>query len=108
VIEGSFSGVDGGIQVLVRERSSVDSIHNTAVDRMVTIALRDQTAGILVTRIHDACFTVKLSNAVPYGYTEELDSRKSTPEGTRVVGRTLGTDPRSHGNVHHGEKAIRY
>jgi hypothetical protein len=51
---------------------------NAAVDRIIEVALRRRMYGILVTRLGDGHFTVGLSDAVPFGYTEQLDHRNNS------------------------------
>jgi hypothetical protein len=63
------------ISVVVDDRASMDRHLDAAVERMVEVALRQRTHGILVTRHHDRHFTVGLSGTVPFGYTEECDRR---------------------------------
>lgn len=62
------------IEIKISDRASMDSALNAAVDRMIEVALRQGTQGILVTRLGDGRFIVCLSDAVPFGLTE-LDSR---------------------------------
>ena len=64
------------IEIQVRDRASMDRCITTAVDRMIEYALRQQTHGILVKRLADGHFVVGLSEAVPFGYTEQLDFRR--------------------------------
>ena len=63
------------IGVTVSDRASMDRCLDAAVERMIDVALRHRTHGILVTRRHDGYFTVELSDAVPFGYTDEHDCR---------------------------------
>ena len=69
------AGTAPSISVTAGDRASMDHGLNAAVDRMIEVALRHRTHGILVTRHHDGHFTVGLSEAVPFGYTEEQDRR---------------------------------
>lgn len=64
-----------GISVNVEDRASMDYCINAAVDRMIQVARRHRTHGILVTRHSDGHFTVGLDEAVPFGYTDERDCR---------------------------------
>lgn len=66
------------IQVHVPDRASMDHYINAAVDRMIKVAQRHQKHGILITRLEDDHFTVELSDAVPFGYTEQMDYRNKT------------------------------
>lgn len=66
------------IEVKVRDRASMDPCITAAVDRMIESARRQRTHGILVTRLGDGHFVVGLSNTVPFGYTDQLDSRRQT------------------------------
>lgn len=66
------------IEVQVRDRASMDGCITTAVDRMIESARRQRTHGILVTRLGDGQFVVGLSTTVPFGYTDQLDSRRQT------------------------------
>ncbi|MCZ9880466.1 hypothetical protein [Arthrobacter sp. B2a2-09] len=66
------------IEIKVHDRASMDYCITAAVDRMIESAGRQQTRGILVTRLGDGHFVVGLSNAVPFGYTEQLDLRRQT------------------------------
>ncbi|MFD1210455.1 hypothetical protein ACFQ36_00155 [Arthrobacter sp. GCM10027362] len=63
------------VELRVADRAAMDRSLNAAVDRMIGIALRGGRHGILVTRLGDGHFTVGLSDAVPFGYTEQLDHR---------------------------------
>lgn len=62
----------------------MDTCLNTAVDQMIEGALHLGT-GILVTRLADEHFVVGLSEAVPFGYTEQLDCRHRATDGLRDV-----------------------
>jgi hypothetical protein len=75
------------IEIKVRDRASMDRCITAAVDRMIERARRQGTHGILVTRHGDGHFVVGLSNAVPFGYTEQLDFRRQT------AGRSASTGP---------------
>ncbi|MCP9002063.1 hypothetical protein NFC73_20375 [Pseudarthrobacter sp. RMG13] len=66
------------IEIKVHDRASMDRSITAAVDRMIESARRQRTHGILVTRLGDGHFVVGLSNAVPFGYTDQLDSRRQT------------------------------
>ena len=66
------------LEFKVRDRSSMDRCITAAVDRMIESARRQRTHGILVTRLGDGHFVVGLSNAVPFGYTDQLDFRRQT------------------------------
>lgn len=66
------------IEIKVRDRASMDRCITAAVHRMIESARRQRTHGILVTRLGDGHFVVGLSNAVPFGYTDQLDSRRQT------------------------------
>jgi hypothetical protein len=66
------------IEVRVGGRAAMDHCLNAAVDRMVEVALRCRRHGILVTRLRDGHFNVELSDAVPYGYTEQRDARNKS------------------------------
>jgi len=52
----------------------MDDCLNAAVDRMIEVALRGPRQGILVTRLGAGHFTVGLSDAVPFGRTEQSDA----------------------------------
>ncbi len=66
------------IKLKARDRASMDRRITAAVDRMIEIGGRQRTHGILVTRLGDGHFVVGLSSAVPFGYTDQLDSRCQT------------------------------
>lgn len=66
------------IEIKVGDRASMDRCITAAVDRMIESARQQRTHGILVTRLGDERFVVGLSNAVPFGYTDQLDSRCQT------------------------------
>jgi hypothetical protein len=53
----------------------MDCCINLAVEQMIEIAVRIATRGILVARLDDGLFRVGLSDAVPFGYTEQRDLR---------------------------------
>lgn len=61
------------INVTAADRESMDQRLNGAVDKMVEVALRHRTHGVLVTRHGHGHFTVMLSDTVPFGYTAECD-----------------------------------
>lgn len=63
------------LDITVPDRASMDHCLNAAVETVMEAALRHRTHGILVTRHGDRHFTVGLSAAVPFGYTEEHDNR---------------------------------
>jgi|GEM_PF-1488830 len=67
------TNADTIIEVRVHGRDSTDDCINAAVDRMIEVALRGRRRGILVTRLGAGHFTVGLSEAVPFGRTEQLD-----------------------------------
>jgi hypothetical protein len=64
------------VEVTVDDRAALDDCLNAAVNRIIEVALRHGRHGILVTRLRDGHFTVGLSDAVPFGYTEQRDERK--------------------------------
>lgn len=66
------------IELRVSEREPMDSCLDAAVGRMIDVALPGRSHGILVTRLGDGHFTVRLSDAVPFGYTEQLDARQKS------------------------------
>jgi hypothetical protein len=66
------------IEIKVHDRASMDQCITEAVNRMIEGSLRQRTHGILVTRLGDGHFVVGLSNAVPFGYTEQLDFRRQS------------------------------
>jgi hypothetical protein len=66
------------LEIKVRDRASMDGCITAAVDQMIESARRQRTHGILVTRLGDGHFVVGLSNTVPFGYTDQLDSRRPT------------------------------
>jgi hypothetical protein len=66
------------IEIKVLDKASMDPCITAAVDRTIESARRQRTHGILVTRLGDGHFVVGLSNAVPFGYTYQLDSRRQT------------------------------
>lgn len=66
------------IEINVQDGVSMERCITAAVDRMIESAKRQRTHGILVTRLGDGHFVVGLSNAVPFGYTDQLDSRRQT------------------------------
>lgn len=68
------------IEIRVRDKASMDGCITTAVDRMIESARQQRTHGILVTRLGDGHFVVGLSNAVPFGYTDQIDFRRQTAE----------------------------
>jgi hypothetical protein len=63
----------GVLEVTVCDKEEMDQSLNAAVDRMVAAATQHGRQGILITRLGMGHFTVELTDAVPYGYTEELD-----------------------------------
>jgi hypothetical protein len=63
------------IEVRVESRATMDERLNAAVEEMTGLARRCRNGGILVTRHEPGRFTVAISDAVPYGYTEQLDFR---------------------------------
>lgn len=65
------------IEIKVHDKASIDRCITAAVHRMIESAKR-QRHGILVTRLGDGHFVVGLSNAVTFGYTDQLDSRRQT------------------------------
>lgn len=70
------------IEIKVLDRASMDRCITAAVDRMIESAMRQRTHGILVTRLGDGHFVVGVSDAVPFGYTEQLDFRCQTTRGS--------------------------
>jgi hypothetical protein len=64
------------IEIKVRDRASMDRCITAAVGRMIESAKRQRMHGILVTRLGDGHFIVGFNNAVPFGYTDQLDSRR--------------------------------
>jgi len=68
------TAADTVIEVRAHDRASTDDCLNAAVDRMIGVALRGPRRGILVTRLGAGHFTVELSEAVPFGRTEECDA----------------------------------
>lgn len=52
----------------------MDSGLDVAIARMIEVARRGRSHGILVTRLRDGHFTVGLSEAVTFGYTKQLDA----------------------------------
>ncbi|NKX56668.1 hypothetical protein [Arthrobacter mobilis] len=66
---------DTVVEVKVRDRFMMDRCLDAAVDRMIDVALLGRSHGILVTRLGHGHFTVGLSDAVPFGCTEQLDAR---------------------------------
>ncbi|MCM0618082.1 MULTISPECIES: hypothetical protein [Micrococcaceae] len=66
------------LEIKVQDRASMDEDITAAVDRMIEEARRQRMHGVLVTRLGDGHFVVGLSNAVPFGYTEQLDFRRLT------------------------------
>jgi hypothetical protein len=66
------------IEIKVQDRASMDRSITAAVDRIIESARGQRTHGILVTRLGDGHFVVSLSKAVPFGYTDQLDSRRPT------------------------------
>ena len=63
------------LEVTIDDRAAMDRCLDTAVNRMIEVALRKGMYGVLVTRLGDKSFTVALSETVPFGYTEQLDDR---------------------------------
>ncbi len=63
------------VDVVALDRASMDCCINLAVEQMIEIAVRIATRGILVARLDDGLFRVGLSDAVPFGYTEQRDLR---------------------------------
>lgn len=74
-------------EIKVRDRASMDRCITAAVERMIEGVRRQRTHGILVTRLGDGHFVVGLSNAVPFGYTDQLDLRR------QPAGRSADTFP---------------
>jgi hypothetical protein len=66
------------IEIKVHDKATMDRCITAAVERMIESARRQRTLGILVTRLGDGHFVVGLSNAVSFGYTDQLDSRRQT------------------------------
>jgi hypothetical protein len=69
------TGPDIVIEVNVHDRATMDSGLDAAVARMIEVARRDRGRGILITRLRDGHFTVRLSEAVTFGYTKQVDAR---------------------------------
>lgn len=67
--------IDESIEFTVQDKASMDRCINEAVDRMIESARRQRTHGIMVNRLGDGHFVVGLSDAVPFGYTDQSDSR---------------------------------
>lgn len=67
--------VEAHIEIRVDNRSAMDDCLNTAVERIMEVALQRQLYGILVTRLAGGRFRVELNESVPYGYTEQRDER---------------------------------
>ena len=67
------TAADTVIEVRVVNGASMDECLNAAVDRMIEVALQGCRRGIRVTRLGAGHFTVGLSDAVPFGRTEECD-----------------------------------
>ncbi|MEV4954125.1 hypothetical protein [Paenarthrobacter nitroguajacolicus] len=63
------------IEIRVDNRSAMDDCLNSAVERVMEVALQRQLYGILVTRLAGGRFRVELNESVPYGYTEQRDER---------------------------------
>ena len=66
------------LEVTIDDRAAMDSCLDAAVNRMIEVALQKGRYGLLVTRRGDKCFTVALSETVPFGYTEQLDDRNKS------------------------------
>lgn len=66
------------LEIKVRDRASMDRCITAAVDGMIECARRKRTHGILATRLGDGHFVVELSDAVPFGYTDQLEFRHQT------------------------------
>lgn len=65
---------DTVIEVRASDKASTNDCLNAAVDRMIEVAMRGYRRGILVTRLGARHFTVGLSDAVPFGRTEQCDA----------------------------------
>jgi hypothetical protein len=62
------------IVLTVPDRESRDRQLEEAVDEAIQAAIRNgRHHGVLVTRLDHRTFTVELTDAVPYGTTEERD-----------------------------------
>ncbi len=61
------------LEFMVCDRDEMDQSLNAAVDEMIAAAMQQGRQGVLVTRLGMGHFAVELSDAVPYGYTEQLD-----------------------------------
>jgi hypothetical protein len=68
------TATDTVIEVRVPDKACTDDCLNAAVDRMIEVALRERRHGIRVTRLGAGHFTVGLSDAVPFGRTEQCDA----------------------------------
>ena len=53
--------------------SERDARLNEAIDAAMSMASKDRTGGVLVTRHSPTHFTVTITAEVPYGQTQELD-----------------------------------
>ncbi|MCG2624119.1 hypothetical protein LVY72_19715 [Arthrobacter sp. I2-34] len=59
------------ISIKVDDRASMDHRLNEAHERMMEHALKHRFRGIVVTRHTHGHFTMRLSESVPFGQTEE-------------------------------------
>jgi hypothetical protein len=59
------------LEISATHPNEADDMLNAAVDELQLRARADRSHGILVTRTGTGRYTVELSRAVPYGYTEE-------------------------------------
>jgi hypothetical protein len=59
------------MDVVISERAAMEAELEAAVGRAREAAMKDGTAGILVTRKSPTTFTVAVSEEVPYGITQE-------------------------------------
>jgi hypothetical protein len=62
------------VEIRVSDKDSMDHCLNAAVERMIEVALQGPKHGIRVTRLGAGHFTVGLSDAVPFGRTEQRDA----------------------------------
>ena len=67
-------GTDPILEVRVHDGASMDECLNAAVDGMIEVALQGCRRGIRVARLGAGHFIVGLSDAVPFGRTEECDA----------------------------------
>lgn len=65
---------DTVIEVRVSDKASTDDRLNAAVDMMIEVSLRGPKRGVRVTRLGAGRYTVGLSDAVPFGRTEEHEA----------------------------------